>query len=181
MNKINDYNPIDAYYVRYTKEYYLVLLLDSVVHYEALIHHLTGYIDKNPHNAIAFHNRGLAYLELGMEEGLADMDRSIAIDNSQPKPYRVLAMFWETNNNLELALNYFGKAITVDNKDPGLYKSRSGIYEKMGDYNKAIEDLSQAILLDPSFKQFFLHRSDLYRKIGEVDKAIKDEQQAGRL
>ncbi len=172
---------IDNYYERYTKEYYVVLLLDSEVHYEALIHHLTGYINKKPDNAIAFHNRGLAYFELGMEKGLADMDRSIAIDNSKPEPHRVLGIFWERNNDLKLALNHYGQALALDNKDSRLYKSRSSIYEKMGEYEKAITDISQAILLNPSFKQFFLDRSELYRKIGEVDNAIKDEKTAARL
>ena len=181
MHKINDNNQIDPWYKCYTKEYYSVLLLDSVVHYEAMIQHLTGYIEKNPHNAIAFNNRGLAYLELGMEEGLADMDRSIAIDNSKPQPHRVLAMFWETNNDFKLALQHYGKALALDNKDYSLYRSRSGVYEKMGEYDMAIEDISRAILLNPSFKNFFLHRGELYRRIGEVAKAIKDEETAERL
>jgi tetratricopeptide (TPR) repeat protein len=181
MNKINDNNLIDSWYKCYTKEYFAVLLLDSVVHYEAMIQHLTGYLEKNPHNAIAFHNRGLAYLELGMEEGLADMDRSIAIDNSKPEPHRVLAIFWERNDNLKLALDHYGKALALDNMDFRLYRSRSGIYEKMGEYEKAIEDMSRAILLNPSFKNFFLYRSELYRRIGEVDKAIKDEVAAEKL
>ncbi len=181
INNRNNHQLIDAYYERYTKEYYVVLLLDSEVHYEALIHHLSGYLEKKPDNAIAFHNRGLAYLELGMEEGLADMDRSIAIDNSKPQPHRVLAMFWETNNDLKLALQHYAKALALDIKDFSLYISRSGIYEKMGEYDMAIEDLSRAILLNPSFKNFFLHRSELYRKIGEVAKAIKDEETAERL
>ena len=172
---------IDAYYERYIKEYYVVLLLDSEVHYEALIQQLTGYINKKADNAIAFHNRGLAYLELGMEEGLADIDRSIAIDNSKPQPHRVLAMFWETNNDFKLALQHYGKALALDNKDYSLYRSRSGVYEKMGEYDMAIEDISRAILLNPSFKNFFLHRSELYRRIGEVAKAIKDEETAERL
>jgi len=178
---MNENNLIDPYYKSYTKEYYVVLLLDSEIHYEALIQHLTGYLDKDPHNAIAFHNRGLAYLELGMEEGLADLDRSIAIDNSKTEPHRVLASFWERNDNLKLALNHYGQALALDGTDFRLHRSRSGIYEKMGDYEKAIEDLSRAILLNPSFKNFFLQRSELYRKIGEVDKAIKDEEAAERL
>jgi len=181
MNNTKNQGLIDAYYERYTQEYYVVLLLDSEVHYEALIHHLTGYINQIPDNAIAFHNRGLAYLELGMEEGLSDMDRSIAINNSKSEPHRVLAMFWERNNDLKLALYHYGQALAVDNMDPRLYKSRSDIYKKMGEYNKAIEDLSQAILLDPSIKHFFLQRSELYRKIGEVDEAIKDEAAAEKL
>jgi len=179
-NRKND-GLIDAYYERYTQQYYVVLLLDSEVHYEALIHHLTGYIEKKPDNAFAFHNRGLAYLELGMEEGLADMEKSITIDNSKPEPHRVLAFFWERNDNLVLALKHYGKALALDNKDYSLYRSRSGVYEKMGEYDMAIEDISRAILLNPSFKNFFLHRSELYRRIGEVAKAIKDEETAERL
>jgi tetratricopeptide (TPR) repeat protein len=142
-----------------------VLLLDSEEHYDALITQLSEYIKKIHTNAIAYHNRGLAYLELGMEEGLSDIQKSINLDDTRTEPHRVLGAFWERNNNLEEALYHFSKAIELDVNDPCVYRSRASVYEKSGDLHRAIDDLSHAIRLDPNFEYTKKKKRELLSKI----------------
>lgn len=152
---------MEPYYESYTQEYYVVLLFDSEEQYEYLIKELSKYLPKNSKNAIALHNRGLAYLELGDGKGLKDIELSISIDGASKEPYKVLGQFWERNSDLKLALEYFTEAVEADTTDATNFRCRASAYEALGDLDSAIRDLDKAIELEPDFEYTIQHKVKL--------------------
>lgn len=155
---------MDDYYEEYLERRYVVLLLDSEEEYQDLISALSEQLLINDTDAIAYHNRGLAYLELGDERGLNDIETSISINSAAKEPYKVLGQFWERNSDLVTALEYFSKAINADNNDATNYRCRASVYESLGKINHAIEDLNSAIEIEPSFEYSKTHRDKLIGK-----------------
>ncbi|MGH1365634.1 MAG: tetratricopeptide repeat protein [Calditrichia bacterium] len=143
---------MESSYKSYIKRYFVVLLLDSEEEYSSLIEKLSEYLLQKSRDAIAYHNRGLAYLEMGNEKGLKDIERSISIDGNRKEPYKVLGLFWERNLDLKQALAYFTKTIEADVNDAKNYRCRASVQEALGDLDSAISDLNKAIELEPTFE-----------------------------
>ena len=143
----------------------MVLLLDSEEEYQHLIDVLSEYLSKNARDAIAYNNRGLAYLEMGDERGLKDLATSISINSAAKEPYKVLGQFWERNADLNLALEFFTKTINADTNDATSYRCRASVYESLGELSYAIADLSSAIKIDPSFEYSIDKRDELIARL----------------
>ena len=83
--------------------------------YSGAVEYANRAISLNPNCAASLDNRGLARLKMGLlEEGRADIEASLAIDDKQPETYRDLGIYFLMKEEWNVALALFEKAKEMD-------------------------------------------------------------------
>ncbi len=161
--------------------YYQVLLLDSMEHYDETIKYLSSYISKNDQNPFAYNNRGLAHSEIGMfNEAILDYEKSIKIKLNSI-PYKNLGILFERNDLFDKALEAFNNALIINNKDATIYRCRAHIFIKLNKIQEAINDFSCAIDIDPEFAYTYFERSNLYKILNNENLSLIDLKKYNKL
>ncbi|HEY9786065.1 MAG TPA: hypothetical protein V6D17_11725 [Candidatus Obscuribacterales bacterium] len=141
-------------------------------------------IKKNPKDALAFVNRGIAEIQLDrLQSGIDDINKGLALN---PK----LATVWLYDSrqrahlnlgHFDLALRDATLAIALDPKRAWRYKERAQLYRALKKNDLARKDFDHAIALDP--KQFwcYMERARFHESLNEYSKAIADYTKAIQL
>jgi tetratricopeptide (TPR) repeat protein len=113
---------------------------------------LSHAIRLNPKDAVAYNNRGVAYIEKGeLDKAIADYDKA-----------------------LELAPNS-GSDRTM------LLNNRGNASHEKGQFDRAIADYDEAIRLDPNDARFYVARADTRAKLGRIEEALSDVSKALKM
>jgi len=114
------------------------------------IAHYTKAIELDPHDAIAYVERGLAHVQLGdVQQGMVDCDKAIELAPDHPLMYIIRATAYLRVEDLPKAIADYDKAIELDPDDAGAYRDRGRIHDRRGDAERAIADLEKTLSLDP--------------------------------
>ena len=130
--------------------------------YDKAIEYFTMAIELTPNNAIAYHNRGLAYLKTGSKytpEGKASLEKAIS-DYSKAvelKPDYVEAYYHRGVARIEF-IHFYDK--------PFSQAENEMFNEGLNDFNKAIE-------LDGAFYLSYAGMGNAYDRYGEFEEAVK--------
>ena len=130
--------------------------------YDKAIEYFTEAIELNSNNAIAYHNRGLAYLKTGSKytpEGRASLEKAIS-DYSKAvelKPDYVEAYYHRGIARIEFIHFYDSPFGQAENE---LFK------EALNDFNRALD-------LDETFYLSYSGMGNAYDRYGEFDEAVK--------
>ena len=130
--------------------------------YDKAIEYFTMAIELTPNNAIAYHNRGLAYLKTGSKytpEGKASLEKAIS-DYSKAvelKPDYVEAYYHRGVARIEF-IHFYDK--------PFSQAENEMFNEGLNDFNKALE-------LDGTFYLSYSGMGNAYDRYGEFDEAVK--------
>ncbi len=140
----------------------------AIVQYDAAIAY-------NPQNAYAYHNRGLAYAELG-EYNLAMLNYGWAIElmPDLAHAYNNRGILHTAQEAYDAAIADFNTAITLHLDDAFAYGHRSIVYAKQGEYNRAIAGFNYALKLDPNNMTMVYFRGIAYALRGNYDEAMAD-------
>jgi tetratricopeptide (TPR) repeat protein len=138
----------------------------------------TEAIRLDPNYALAYFNRGKAYIHQGsFDKAVSDFTQAIRLD-----PNYALAYFNRgkayTYQNYQIAddnaMSDFTEAIRLDPNFALAYFHRGEVYSNRGNHYKAISDYTEAIRLDPNDADGYYGRGYEYDSERQFDKAISD-------
>ena len=130
--------------------------------YQGAIKDFDEAIRLEPQNAVAYFNRGTAYLYLG----LADL--------ASEKLEHALEAF------VEVLANY-DQAISLDPEYADAYGSRGAAYVYLEKYELAIQDYTEAIRIEPLAAELYAARAALYDELVDPQRSIQDRETACEL
>ena len=119
--------------------------------YAEAIECFTKAIEKNPHFAFAYHNRGSAYGKMkNYTQAVADFSQAIAIDANYATAYSGRGFAYYGLGDYERAAADFSKAVSINPNYAEAYYGRGNVYMTLGHYEEAVRDYEKALSLNPN-------------------------------
>src|SRR5262245_33716938 len=104
----------------------------------------------NSFNAVAYYNRGMAWLAAGnADRAIDDFSKAISIDPRYTDAYVTRGRAWHSKGHLARALEDYNKAVALDPRSSFAYNNRGIARKEMQDLTGAIGDFDKAIMLNP--------------------------------
>ncbi len=113
--------------------------------YQIALNKCNTAITKYPNEAFLYYWRGSIYYAQGNKQLAAeDLNKSIELDNKNPKAYVLRGNCKADLEDKDGALVDYNKAIELDPKDSSAYSMRACIKLELGDFDGANEDLDMS-------------------------------------
>ncbi|WP_143308230.1 TonB family protein [Candidatus Entotheonella palauensis] len=113
--------------------------------YQEAITALTKILEKDPKDAQAHRNRGIAYAHTGKyPEALADLNRAIALNDDDAEVYNQRGIVHYNLGRYQQAMANFNQAIDKQPQLAEFYNNRGFVHQKRGDYQHALRDFRKA-------------------------------------
>ena len=130
--------------------------------YQGAIKDFDEAIRLEPQNAVAYFNRGTAYLHQGIE------------DLASKKFEHAIEAF------IEVVADY-DEAIRLDPEYADAYGSRGVAFVYLEKYERAIEDYTEAIRIEPQTAELYAARAVLHHELGAPQQSMQDWETACEL
>ena len=127
----------------------------------------TEAIELNPDNALAWHNRGWAYIEQKKyQQAMSDFDKTAALNPNSELPY--LGRGWVYNELKEFgaAIKEYDKAINFNPKYAIAWNNRGAAKSWLNQMREAIADYDKAIALNPNYAKAYENRGKALSALG---------------
>jgi len=132
--------------------------------------------------AIAYNNRGLAYVKLNkFEEAFEDFKKAIELNPSDFEPYIICAYTHDELNQYEDEIECFNKLIELNPDIAAFYNERGLAYFKLRQYEEALKDYNKAVIFNSNIAGVYLNRGLCYYKLKQYEDAITDYNKAIEL
>ena len=142
----------------------------------------TEAIELNPENALAWHNRGWAYIEQKKyQQAMADFDKTTELDPNSEWSYLGRAWIYNEQKKFEAAIKEYDTAINLNPKYAIAWNNRGAAKSWLNKMNEAIADYDKAIELNPNYAKAFENRSKAFSALGKYDKASADRYRAEHI
>jgi len=139
-------------------------------------------IQANAKDALAYHNRAVAYCRLGSYgPAVHDFTDAIKLDPKNAALYYNRAIAYGALGKSKEAIDDGTKAIALNTKDAKAYMNRGIDYIALGDGDRAVKDLNTAIEFNAKDASAFYARGVAYYKIGSKELAFKDFKKAAQM
>jgi len=150
--------------------------------FERAIDVFTAYLERNPNDAAAYNNRGIAYYEKGKYDlVIKDCTEAIRIDPNNAAAYNNRGNAYGKKKKYDLAIKDYTEAIRIDPDYTIAYCNRGIAHAKKKKYDLAIKDYTEAIRIDPNDAATYSNRGNAYAEKKKYDLAIKDYTEAIRI
>ena len=139
-------------------------------------------IELNPENAMAWNNRGWAYIEQKKyKQAIADFDRAAQLNPNSELPYLGRGWLYHQTKEYALAINEYNKAIELNPKYANAWNNRGAAKSWLNQMPAAIKDYDKAIELKPNYVKAYENRGKAWRALGNTEKANADFKYASKL
>lgn len=139
-------------------------------------------IKKKPKLALAYNNRGNAYMDAGnYSAALNDYNKAIEINACYPDAYYNRGILHANSQNYSNAIKDFSKAIELNKKYCYAYINRGNAKLMILDYHGAITDYNTAIELNPGYADSYANRGFAKNSLGDKNGACLDWEKAYNL
>ena len=136
----------------------------------------------NPENALAWDNRGVAYInQKKYTQAIADFDKAIELNPNFYMAYDNCSYAYTELKKYEQAIQYSNKAIELNPKYAIAWNNRGAAKSWLNLMREAIADYDKAIELKPNYIQAYENRSKAHNALGNYEKANEDRQRAEHL
>ena len=143
--------------------------------YEDAIKIFNSVISANSKDAIAYHYKGLSYIQLRKDSEAAEsLLKAISINPSYTKPYMDLVLCYERLGKYEEALSVVNNLITVDSQYKDVYFEQAKIYNALGKYQESIASFKKQRGIDASNLWSSLYVSVGLMKQEDYESALND-------
>lgn len=137
----------------------------------------TAIIDKNPHDAVAYYFRGLAYLaKRDYPNAQHDFTRALEINPRYAAAYYnrgwAYSMMQDDSKNVDKAIEDYTQAIGIDPAYGQVYSSRAYVYNKKEMYDQAIADCDKAFELGVKSIGTYFYKGLAQQRKGQYEEAI---------
>jgi len=146
--------------------------LELVDHkYQEAVNHLRTAVRLNPHEAGNWHNLGLAYQQLGMEEEARDAHRHACEESPSSRRFReqfaamtaLIAYRKQLEGNNEEAVRLYKESLAMDESSPQNWYNLALAYEQLRNLPLGQGAARKAAELDPKNEMF----QSYYKKLQE--------------
>lgn len=142
-------------------------------HYIDAIALLSQLINRHPHNAIDYNNRGLVYFQSGqLNQALIDYNRAIQLNPQLYNAYNNRGNYYAACGQLVAALADYDQAIDLNPSYVRAWINRGITLRELGRYDQAIENFDIAEILSGGFVRSELSQTGL---LGELEGHIYAE------
>jgi tetratricopeptide (TPR) repeat protein len=137
-------------------------------------------IQRAPHKARPYINRGLAYYKQGnFIQAVFDHSKALVLKPESVKgEYYNRGLAYYGQDNFTNAISDYTQAIKLDPKYEDAYYNRGNAYFKQGNFVQAIADYNKAIVLNPRDEDGYNNRGLAYFKQGNFSQALADYDKA---
>jgi Tfp pilus assembly protein PilF len=130
-------------------------------------------------NAVAYYNRGMAYIKLAdYRQAISDCNRAVEINPKYSDAYNNRAIAYMKLGDYGNAVSDYTRIIEMDKNYAKAYLNRGSAYAGLGDFRQAVSDYTRAIEIDPAYADPYSNRGVAYIKLGENQQALSDYDRA---
>ena len=134
----------------------------------------TRLIEKDPRDAVAYYNRGVAHDEKkDYDPAIADYTRVIEI-HPEAAVYSNRGYAYTHKRDYDRAFADYASAAATDAGYADTYFNRGNAYDDIKDFDRAAAEYSKAIAIDPMSADSYSDRGLAYAANGHYDRAIAD-------
>lgn len=142
----------------------------------------TEAIELNPDNALAWHNRGWAFIEQKKyKQALADFDKAEQLNPNSELPHFGRGWTYNLMKEYMSAIFEYDKVIELNPKYAIAWNNRGAAKSWMGKMTEALDDYNQAIELNPNYAKAYENRGKAFRALGDHEKSVADFKRAEKL
>jgi len=132
-------------------------------------------IQKSPHKARGYNNRGFAYYKQGQFiQAMADFNKAIELNLKYADPFLSRGVIYVKQGKFSQAFDDFSKAIEISPGNAEAYNNLGNLYIQKGDVPKALFNLNKTIELNPYHAEVYYNRGLILRNQGQSTQAISD-------
>lgn len=130
-------------------------------------------IQKSPHKARPYYNRGLAYYRLGdYTRSSLDYQRTVELDPKYVEAYINKGINDDQEGKFDQSLADYNKAIEIDPDISEAYYNRGYAYMKRNNFTQALIDYNKAIELRPNYIEAYINMGSIYFNHGDLGRAL---------
>lgn len=149
--------------------------------FDNAIPELDQAIESDPQFALAYNDRGYAYLHRqGYDLAIADFSKALKL-KKHPHAYHNRGIAYRHKGQYDDAISDQSKALELNPMKAEPYYERGVAYLQNRKNDKAIDDFEQAITLKPGYAQAFIYRGIAYQRKRQYDFAISDFSKAIKI
>ena len=139
-------------------------------------------IELNPENALAWHNRGWAYIEQKKyKQALDDFNKASALHPNWELPYFGRGWVFNLQKEYDAAIKQYDKVIELNPKYAIAWNNRGAAKSWLNQMREAVVDYDKAIELNPRYAKAYENRGKAMRALGNDKQATEDFQRAARI
>lgn len=143
---------------------------------DSAIYYYTKAIDTNPDFVIAYHNRAVAYTQIGqLRKAEQDFYTALSINGNISNLYFGLAKIYQKQADSERALDLYELAASIDT---GYYQearlNHAALLQTLGNYTEALIAINEVIDTDESHIPAYFIRAGIHTIYGEYELAVTD-------
>lgn len=143
------------------------------------IQHYNKVIIMNPHDFMAYYNRGIAYSIIGQyQNAIRDYNEAIHLKPDYAEAYNNRGNIYGQHGQYELAIKDFDQVISLNAGHFKAYHNRGLAYTELGRHQDALKDFNTAISLKPDYAGAYNNRANVYLKQGDSVSGCRDAQKA---
>jgi len=132
-------------------------------------------VQKSPHKARPYINRGWAYYNQGnFIQAMSDYTKAIEINPDLIYPYDDRGLIYARQGELTRAISEYNKAIAINPYYAKVYDDRGVTYLKQDHYLQALADFNKAIKVNPEYVDAYNDRGGFYAQQGKLSQAMID-------
>jgi len=158
-------------------EYSHLQLGDQYLEQGKLVKAISEYkeaIKKNPKDATACHNLGLAYYHSGeTKQAIKYYKKALRIDPDNFSTYRKIGFAYDRLSKYKQAIKYYEKAVEIKPDDPMTYYNIGVAYGFLRQHKQAIKSYEKALEKDPNYASAYNNLGFSYTQLGRHEEAIK--------
>lgn len=152
----------------YLETPFSALMFDGDEQYSTLIAELSAYIAGTDEPGIAYHNRAMAYWEIGeIDNALSDFDEA---ERNLPKshmPAQSRGLMLQKLGQFDAALASLDRAVAISPDEATVRRTRAYLFRDMGRLQEALEDFEHALGLEPGFTRTREDRDEVVGLLAE--------------
>lgn len=158
------------YYVEKPLE---ALWLDELEEYQKLIQGLSEHIARSASAGAAYHNRALAYWEIGeIDNALRDFDQAIFLLPKSHMPSKSKGMLLQKLGRFDEAIASLNRAVAISPDEATVRRTRAHLLVEAGKLEESLADFNHAIRLEPSFTRT---REDRDRVLSKLNRPRQEQ------
>ncbi|MCX7592971.1 MAG: tetratricopeptide repeat protein [Fischerella sp.] len=140
---------------------------------------LSQLINRHPHNAIDYNNRGLIYFECGeTQKAFCDYNTALQLNPKLASAYNNRANYFASRGELIAAIADYDQALDLNPSYVRAWLNRGITLRDLGQYEEAVDNFEVALLFGQLEGHIFAERGRAFHLWGEWNCAIADYRRA---
>ena len=139
-------------------------------------------IELNPENALAWHNRGWAYIEQKRyKQALDDFNKASQLSPNSELPYFGRGWVYNLQKEYDAAIKQYDKVIELNPKYAVAWNNRGAAKSWLNRMQEALVDYNKAVELNPRYAKAYENRGKALLALGNREQSEADFQRAEKI